>query len=97
MAVPREMVTPPGRRLRGRGNHQAEWSYVVTTPAAGHTHCAAVDDDGNGYTAPGPDGHVHEVAGLELLASGGHTHELGAERCRRQHRADTITKRRLCE
>lgn len=62
---------------------------VVKTAPAGtdrHIHCVIfVGDDGEGFTSAAPDGHIHNVHALELLAVRGHTHELSAMRCPEQH------------
>jgi hypothetical protein len=81
--VPPELVTPRGRRLA-----EPQWAYVLTTPGPdGHRHCASVDEDGDGHTAPaGADGHVHAIEELDVLARAGHRHELSAQRCTRRHR-----------
>jgi hypothetical protein len=62
----------------------------MTAPAAAgerHRHCTTVDDEGNGKTTPGPDGHVHQVVELEVMAGGqdGHTHGMSAQRCSAPH------------
>lgn len=50
-------------------------------PAGGHTHVAIFNDLGDGFTTMGPDGHLHEVRGCDVLpARDGHTHELTADR-----------------
>jgi len=42
-----------------------------------HTHQLQVDTEGNGQTDAHPvDGHVHPVRGNQILAQGGHTHDV---------------------
>lgn len=70
---------------------------VVKTEAAGldrHVHCVIfIGDNGEGHTSPAPDGHIHRVHALELLAVQGHTHELSATRCLEQH--DPLTRKHV--
>lgn len=70
-----------------RRHHDPKMVVVRIAPAGAdkHVHCAQIDDDGDGITSPGPDGHVHEVVGCDLKAAQGHTHELAAGRCDRPH------------
>jgi hypothetical protein len=71
------------RRVRERDE-----SYVLTEPGGRdrHRHCATVNTAGHGFTAPGADGHVHEIVALVVLVAGdGHRHELSAERCTLGH------------
>jgi hypothetical protein len=61
---------------------------VVRTAPGGadqHAHCALMNADGSGVTSPGPDGHTHAVDECDVLASAGHTHDLSAQRCERDH------------
>jgi len=61
---------------------------IVTVPGAdGHTHCALVDDNGNGQTSEAPDGHFHLVEELVVRFTMRHTHELSATRCEGRHNA----------
>jgi hypothetical protein len=90
VAVPPELVTPHGRRLK-----EPRSAHVITSEGPdGHTHCASIDPEGDGRTTPGGrDGHTHAVTGLEIeRAADGHRHELGAERCRGHGRG----QRRRC-
>ncbi len=76
-------VAAPKRRVR-----EPQIAYVMTAPGGPdhHRHCAAVKSDGRGRTAPGPDGHVHQVDGLEVLAADdGHSHGMSAQRCQSEH------------
>ncbi len=74
----------PRRRVRER-----QESHVMTAPGGAnkHRHCTTIDTEGNGCTDAGPDGHVHEIVGLEVLPAGadGHTHGISAQRCPAQH------------
>ncbi|HZE50655.1 MAG TPA: hypothetical protein VE074_13890 [Jatrophihabitantaceae bacterium] len=67
--------------------HDQKLVTVRTVPGGAdkHTHCALMDDYGFGYTSPGPDGHTHAVDGCDVLAAAGHTHDLSAQRCDREH------------
>jgi hypothetical protein len=67
--------------------HDVKVVVVRTAPAGAdrHTHCAMMNDDGFGVTSPGPDGHVHDVDGCDILPADGHTHDLSAQRCDREH------------
>jgi hypothetical protein len=64
-------------------------SHVMTAPGGAdkHRHCTTIDTEGNGSTSPAPDGHAHEVQGLEVVAAGadGHTHGMSAQRCAAEH------------
>ena len=80
-AVPKAKEEQPRRRVV-----EPQWAYVLTTPGPdGHVHCASIDPDGGGHTAAAPDGHTHVVRGLDVEPAGGHTHELGIERCPGAH------------
>lgn len=61
----------------------------MTAPggAKKHRHCATIDDEGDGCTTPGPDGHVHEIVGLVVQPAGldQHTHDMSAQRCSSPH------------
>lgn len=77
------ILEPPRRRAR-----EPIRQVVKTTPGGAdkHTHCAIYfGDDGDGFTSPGPDGHVHKVIALELERILGHTHDLSASRCLERH------------
>lgn len=78
-----------GVDVLGRRRHETRIrdSKVVlhTEQVLGHVHCAVFDEDGDGYTSPGPDGHRHRISQLELTAAGGHTHELSTSRCTHEH------------
>lgn len=68
--------------------HDAARVAVRTAPGPGdrHVHCAVFDgESGDGATSPGPDGHVHEVVGLEVQEAAGHCHEMSARRCDERH------------
>ncbi len=75
---------PKRRRVRER-----QESHVITEPGGSdkHRHCTTIGPDGNGETAPGADGHVHQVVDLEVVAAGAnlHTHGMSAERCPAEH------------
>ncbi len=75
-------AAPPRRRVRER-----QESHVLTAPGGTdkHRHCATIDEEGNGSTAPAADGHVHQVVELEVEAAGGHTHDMSAQRCSAEH------------
>lgn len=63
-------------------------SAVKTAPGGAdrHVHCTIfIGEDGEGFTSPGPDGHIHKVAELELVKVLGHTHTLSAVRCLERH------------
>jgi hypothetical protein len=74
----------PRRRV-----HDAKTVVVRTAPGGDdrHTHCARINEIGDGVTSPGPDGHVHKVAGCDIQAAHGHAHELAAARCSHLHDA----------
>lgn len=74
---------------RVRGPHR---TAVVTAPggADGHVHCAIFwGDDGEGFTSPGPDGHIHKVRELEVRPVLGHGHDMSATRCNERHNPQT--------
>lgn len=78
-------VVVPERRRRVRDPIR---SAVKTAPGGKdrHVHCAMVfGDDGEGFTTPGPDGHIHKVHELEIVAVAGHGHGLSATRCLERH------------
>lgn len=86
------------RKARASRIKESENSLVVTTRGGKdtHTHCAIIRPDGSGYTTPGPDGHIHTIVGLDLLAAFGgsddHRHELTAMRCfHSAHKAEYYT------
>lgn len=72
--------------------HDPALVYLRTDSGTGqapHTHLAIFDDEGNGRTTDAPDGHAHEIRGLDVQPAGGHTHRLGTERVtvdRAEHR-----------
>jgi len=90
IAVPSPSSSAPGER---RGRQRDPIRQAVKTVPGGtdrHVHCVIFEgDDGDGFTTPGVDGHVHQVEGLELVAAGGHTHDLSATRCDASH--DRVT------
>lgn len=79
-------AAPPPARRRVRERQE---SHVMTAPGGPdkHRHCATIDTEGNGSTAPAADGHVHQVVALEVVAAGvdGHTHGMSAQRCAADH------------
>lgn len=80
-----EAALEPVRERRQRDRIR---QAVRTTPAAAdhHVHCVIFDGEtGDGFTSPGPDGHIHKVTDLELVAVLGHSHRLSATRCTEDH------------
>lgn len=41
-----------------------------------HTHGCQMDEQGNGQTDAGADGHVHAIRANQILAQNGHTHDM---------------------
>lgn len=79
------VVDEPPVRRRVRDSIR---SVVKTAPGGvdHHVHCTIfMGEDGGGFTSPGPDGHIHKVLELELVAVRGHTHTLSAQRCTERH------------
>jgi len=79
-----------GRRRRQRDPIR---SAIKSTPGGRdkHVHCIVfIGENGEGFTSPGPDGHVHMVHELVFVAvfctlAGSHGHELSATRCNERH------------
>jgi hypothetical protein len=79
------------QRYHQRLPRERAYTTLLTTWAGAprHQHCGVfLGETGDGYTDPGPDGHVHEIRGLDVLAAGGHLHELSTQRCPRVHNFD---------
>lgn len=78
-----DVEQPARRRVR-----EPMRQVVKTAPGGAdrHIHCTIfVGEDGDGFTSPGPDGHIHKVLELELVKVLGHTHTLSAQRCLERH------------
>jgi hypothetical protein len=86
-----EAVAGETRTRRGRQRDGIR-SAVLSTPGGAdkHVHCVFfLEDDGNGFTLPGPDGHIHKVTALEILPVLGHGHGISAQRCTKEHNRKT--------
>jgi hypothetical protein len=75
---------------RTHRTHDQTMVSVRTAPGGAdrHVHCACFDDeDGNGQTSAGANGHVHQVRGFDVMPAGpdGHRHDFSAQRCLRRH------------
>lgn len=79
-----EDAAPEAPRQRMRDGIR---TATITVPAKdGHLHCALYNaETGDGFTTPGPDGHVHQVRALDVMPAAGHAHDLSARRCPERH------------
>ena len=75
-------------REEGRRQRDGVLNALMTTADNGHAHCAVFHElTGDGLTTAGPNGHRHEIRGLDVLPADGHTHELTMRRCFMHHTA----------
>ena len=68
-------MQPPAATMPQAQPAQAPVAPDPEDAADMHTHQVQCDEQGNGSTDAGADGHVHGIRGNKVLAQNGHTHQ----------------------